>query len=44
VKSSGVNFYPLGGDPRILAQCKVLMLLYHEYCVVYADKRILCIV
>lgn len=22
VKSAGVNFYPLGGDPRALAECK----------------------
>lgn len=22
VESSGVNFYPLGGDPRVLAGCK----------------------
>lgn len=27
VKSAGVNFYPLGGDPRVLAGCKKTKLL-----------------
>jgi hypothetical protein len=30
VKSAGIDFYPLGGDPRIMAQCMVLVLLYHK--------------
>lgn len=25
VKSAGVDFYPLGGDPRVLAGCKRFM-------------------
>jgi len=39
VKSAGIDFYPLGGDPRIMAQCMVLVLLYHKYSVVFADKK-----
>jgi hypothetical protein len=26
VRSAGVNFYPLGGDPRVLAGCKRFLL------------------
>lgn len=35
VKSAGVEFYPLGGDPRVLAGCKgnlILNFLLFQYC------------
>lgn len=27
VRSAGVNFHPLGGDPRVLAGCKRFLLI-----------------
>jgi len=29
VRSAGVNFYPLGGDPRVLAGCKRFLLIIY---------------
>lgn len=31
IKSAGVDFYPLGGDPRILAGCKKSLSLINAF-------------
>lgn len=31
VKSAGVDFYPLGGDPRVLAGCKSSLILKNTF-------------
>lgn len=33
VKKEGLEFYPLGGDPKILAECMFcILIIFNHYC------------
>lgn len=40
VKSAGVDFYPLGGDPRVLAGCKRSLMLKILFFIIIANYLI----
>lgn len=41
VKSAGVDFYPLGGDPRVLAGCKRLLVLEFY---IFFQQNLICFI